>query len=84
MPDATIINASERLLDVGLVGVFLVFSLAALSWVIRQWMKTLRELYEEKDERLKDAKESAQISESVRNAMVANTNAIQAVLGILK
>lgn len=84
MPDATIIDASKQIIDFGIIGSVLILVIAAASWVVRQWMKTLRELYAEKDARLRDAKEHASLAESMRNAMAANTTAIQAVLGYLK
>lgn len=84
MPDATLVEASKQLIDLGTVGVFLVFVLAAFAWVVRQWMKTLQELYTEKDSRFKDAKEYAVLAESLRNAMAANTTAIQTMLQVLK
>lgn len=84
MPDGALVEASKQLIDVGMVGTMLVFVLAAFAWVVRQWMKTLQELYAEKDARLRDVKETAALSESLRNAMAANTAAIQTMLGLLK
>lgn len=84
MPDAALLDASKTLIGEGVIGAMLVLSLAGLAFAVRQWMKTLRELYDEKDARLRDSKEYATLAESLRNAMAANTTAIQAVLGYFK
>lgn len=84
MPDAALLDASKTLVGEGVIGAMLVLVLGGLVFAVRQWIKTLRELYDEKDARLKDTKEYAALAESLRNAMVANTTAIQAMLGYFK
>lgn len=84
MPDSAVLDASKAIIGEGVLGAMLILTLAGLAFTVRQWIKTLRELYEEKDKRLSDAKEYATLAESLRNAMVANTSAIQAVLGYFK
>lgn len=84
MPEISVVEASRTLIGEGVIGAMLILSLAGLAFTVRQWMKTLRELYDEKDARLRDSREYATLAETMRNAMTANTTAIQAVLGYFK
>lgn len=84
MPDAVILDASKTIIDASVIGSILILTLAAFAWTVRQWMKSTRELYDEKDARIEEAKEYAKLAESMRTAMAANTTAIQAVLGYFK
>lgn len=84
MPEVSVVEASRTIIGEGVIGAMLILTLSALVFAVRQWIKTLRELYDEKDARLKDWKEHATLAESMRNAMAANTTAIQAVLGYFK
>lgn len=81
MPDGAILEASKTIIDASVIGAVLILSLAGWAWTVRQWMKTTRELYDEKDARLRDTKEYATLAESVRNTMATNVALIQAMLG---
>lgn len=85
MPDATVVEAGRSLVDASpVVGAFLVLVMAALVWVVYQWLATLKALDAEKDARLDDAKAYAKDGEATRNAMAANTSAIQSILAVVK
>jgi len=79
--DPTVVtDASTRIMDVGLVGVFLIGVLGTCGWITKQWLGTMKLLDAEKDARLADAKEYAAAGEAARSAMQANTAAIQSIL----
>jgi len=84
LPDATVIDAGKQIIDVGVVGSGLVFTMLALGWVTRQWLAALKRNDELQEARLKDVKEFAGIGEAVRQAMASNTVAIESALKVLR
>lgn len=73
MPDAAILDASNKLIEAGILGAVLVFVVIALAWVVRQWLSSHALLLKEKDSRLEDAKrysDVVQANETTMRAMV--------------
>ena len=91
MPDAAVLDASNTLVQSGVLGAFLVLVLAALVWIAYQWRSAERALLDEKDKRLADAityaentvKFAAQM-EAVNVSAKASTAAINTVLEIVR
>lgn len=87
MPESSIAGAAQAILqsrDAALLGAALILVLAVLVWITKQWLSSMKACDTAKEARLADAKEYAQSGESIRNAMQANTEAIRAVLDLLR
>jgi len=88
VPDAIAVEAGKTFLDLGIAGAVIIVLIGFLGWTVKQWQNERKEyakkLDEEKDARLADAKEFAMLGETTRNAIAANTTAIQAMLEAFK
>jgi len=84
IPDATVVDAGKQIIDVGVVGAGLVFCMLALAWVTRQWVAAMKKHDELQEARLKDVKDFAAIGEAIRQAMAANTVAIESALKVIR
>jgi hypothetical protein len=88
MPEQAIANATQSIVDVGVIGAVCILLMGALVWTVRTWRK------EVKDERdahqvtrnahLADVRDMAKLSESIRDQQKATESAITSVLEFVK
>jgi len=84
MPDDALLGASQKILDVGVIGAVCILLLLGIAYAVRRYNAEQEAHQKTRDAWLADVKEYANIGESVRNQMQANTSAMQSVLEIVK
>jgi len=84
VPDDAFLGASQKILDVGVIGAVCILLMIALAYIVRRYNAEQEAHQKTRDSWLADVKEYANIGESVRNQMQANTSAMQSVLEIVK
>ena len=84
MPDGVLLDASGKYLDYGLLGLTCFFLMLALAWVVRQWQAEQKSHQATRDARISDLKEHNADRMAIREAMTANTAAMNAVLDAVK
>lgn len=80
MPDASILDANRTLVEQwGAAGAVIVLLVAALAWVVRQWLKTQQLVYAQQEARISEAKAYASVLEESKTIQAANVQALQAL-----
>ena len=76
MPDAAILDASGKFLDVGVIGAACIFLMVALAWVVRQWQAEQKAHQVTRDQRVEDLKEQMADRIAMRDAMSSTAAAL--------
>lgn len=76
MDPSLALDAGNKFIDAGLLGAAVILLIFAVIWLVRQVLKFHADLLKEKDARLQDAKEYAEIVQ-------ANTTAMETLINTL-
>lgn len=83
MPDVSIIEANKQLFEYGSIGLLAFFAMVYGAFATKQWIDTVRRLNEEKDKRVDDVRQQVAETYTIRQAMEANTTAINTLLNFV-
>lgn len=84
MPDATILSASERILDYSVLGAAVIFLIATVIWLTKKLFQTQDNVLAVKDAHKEDAVKFAASSESLKSAMQTQAELMKMVLDELR
>lgn len=76
MPDAALLDASSKILDLGVIGAACIFLMAMLAFVVRWLQSEQREHQKARDRWIEDLKEVADDRQATREAMSAMATAL--------